>query len=487
MPGSLWAAPSGTPARGIFRVSSAMSTPPPKGPECGDGLPHRRLDAAKLLMQWRDTEITAAQRRYRRLSIEEVQEVYDETVEALLDRLHEDEGHLVRALMIGLRMRCLNKLRDRKRYERRVERMAPAIYEQAEDRSWESDPERALLAAEDNVVISECVAGLTARERQVFALKANGFAFRGIGDALGIDRKVARKLERAVDRKRDVFLKLYETGRLCGYRSRTIDLLLSGQETGELAVREAVAHLRNCRKCQATHKITHKELRSRFEDGALALLPPAMLQRGGAGRWTDRVLALLDRPIRWLDRSVPGSGVARERVLEATAGGAAAAKTAAVVGGVVAVLATGVTVGIHDVSKGGGQGRSASGVSPGRIGSDALTSNLGASGSIGGFYNASRAAGDRRSTHTGSAAAGPGRVLGTEEGPGRVLSDTGSVATPTRSERDEDAATGSSDVPLRPVTSSASGSARAASATEREPPEAERPAVAQQRGGAFTP
>lgn len=385
----------------------------------------------RLLMQWRDEEIAAACGRFRRLTREEIEDVYDAAVDDLHERWHEHELHLRRALLLAIRFRALWRIRDRRNREQIIEDAAPGFYEEASRRAWQDDPERAVLALEDDVIIGEFIAELTLQERQAFALIADGLAWRAVGNALGIAQIEARRVTRSVEKKRERFLTLYQSGRLCGYRSRTIGSLLSGEEDGEMQVRQALAHLRYCRECRGEHKITGKQLQARFDSAALALLPAPLLASPHASL-LDRILTVLHKPIRLLERLSTGNGTVRERTAEGAAGGAMAAKAAIAVG-VIAV--TGGAIAIHHVIGPSHHASHSSTSQPSRAGDTAATlsglseahSNLlhwptqtsPRSGSQGPGHIVT-AAGPGHIV----AASGPGRVVGGggSEGPGHVVS-----------------------------------------------------------------
>jgi hypothetical protein len=239
-------------------------------------------------------------------------------------------------------MRALRLHRDRKARTLALEQAAPAMHAAGNDRAWREEPERALIAHEDDLIIGEFLSELTKLERRVFALVADGRSWRAIATALSLSESEARNTTRACERKRERFLALYSTGRLCGYRSHTIGRLLSGQQAGELAQAQALAHLRHCRACQAQHRTSGGRLRSMFDARTLALLPIPSLPHSPAGLF-DRLGELLARALRATQRiSAPRTG-ARERVIEAAAGTGATAKIAA--GAVSVVVLAGSTIG----------------------------------------------------------------------------------------------------------------------------------------------
>src|SRR5580658_10008803 len=193
-----------------------------------------KLDEVTLLLAWRTTEINAAKQGYPRLSREDLEDVYDEMCDVLRDRgPHESELHLRNSLRLAIRRRALNVIRDRKTRKRIIDEAAPGIYAEAEHRASSLEPERMLLAQEDKFVIGDFASKLTPQEQEVFMLISEGQSYRAIATTLGIDEKEARNLKRSCKKKRDRFLTLYETGRLCGYRSHTINAVLSGKETSE--------------------------------------------------------------------------------------------------------------------------------------------------------------------------------------------------------------------------------------------------------------
>jgi DNA-directed RNA polymerase specialized sigma24 family protein len=300
-----------------------------------------------LLALWRTRELALAHtfRECNGAGSAEIEDILDSTITALLVRSYTSEEHLFRALREGVKMRALRTHRDRSERERILTHTAPVIHAHEQDRAWRDDPERALIAREDDLIISEFLADLTKQEREVFVLIADGRSWRAIATALGLPEWDARALTRGCERKRERFLTLYLTGRLCGYRSRTISNILTGALSGsELALEQALAHLNHCRRCQADHDTTTEELRNAFDHRALALLPAPVLTSAHTGI-LDRAQALLERPVRLLARithtHTPGT---RERVTEVIAGTSAATKiTAGVLG--VALLA-GATIDI---------------------------------------------------------------------------------------------------------------------------------------------
>jgi hypothetical protein len=190
-------------------------------------------------------------------------------------------------------------------------------------------PSGLCLRAEDDAIVGEFIAELTELERRVFVLVADGRSWRAIATALGLPEPEARTLTRTCERKRTRFLTLYSTGRLCGYRSQTIGSLLSGQERGELAVDQAIAHLRHCHACQVHHKTDAPSLRAAFDARVLSVLPLPCLYTDSHASLLDHLQAAASRVARFFQRvSAPQAGV-RERALEVAAGTSAGVKLAA--------------------------------------------------------------------------------------------------------------------------------------------------------------
>jgi DNA-directed RNA polymerase specialized sigma24 family protein len=181
----------------------------------------------------------------------DIEELFDATTSALLARRFESEDHLRYALRLGIKRRALNLYRDRAIHSRILEQAAPAMRASREEQAWREAPERACIAREDEFLAAEFLAQLTKRQREVFALIANGRRGRAIATELKIDPNVARNEIRFCEYERQRFLTIYEAGRLCGYRSRAIDTVLSGRRTNELARDQARVHLSYCRSCQA--------------------------------------------------------------------------------------------------------------------------------------------------------------------------------------------------------------------------------------------
>jgi RNA polymerase sigma factor (sigma-70 family) len=279
------------------------------------------------------------------LSREQLEDLYQETLLVLLSRPYQTEEHLLNALRMGIKHRAKNLHRDERRRGRILAHSAPGMYAIAEAGAGDEAPELAAVVRQDRLIVSEFLTELSPVEQRVFWLQAEGMQYRAIAPALGLEVNVARNASRAVERKRERFQLLYDTGRLCGFRSATITALQSGRATTEELAEQAFAHLDSCAHCRAEHKTNAKRLRGRFQGQATALLPvPALAAHLG-------LLARSDARVRtWLERLIPagvpsGSGGAREGAVALLAGGGAAVKVAATVATVV-VVAGGTTAGV---------------------------------------------------------------------------------------------------------------------------------------------
>ncbi len=294
------------------------------------------MDTPVLLAQWRSRELWTA-RQFRACwgsSLAEIEDLYDATIAALVekDEEYESPGHLRAALHRGIKLRALRLHRDREVHKKALEQTAPTMEAAGRDRAWREEPERALLAREDDAIVGEFIAELTDLERRVFALVADGRSRRAIATALGVPETEARTLTRACERKRSRFITLYETGRLCGYRSQTIRALLSGKDDSERAVSQALAHLRHCHTCQIRHKTDAASLRAAFDAHVLSVLPFPVYANLHASL-LDQCQAAIARVARFFQRIwTPQAGV-RERTLEVVAGTSAGAGVVLLAGG----------------------------------------------------------------------------------------------------------------------------------------------------------
>jgi DNA-directed RNA polymerase specialized sigma24 family protein len=312
-----------------------------------------RVDVPVLLARWRSRELWIA-RQFRACggaSLAEVEDIYDATIAVLIERgdAYESVEHLRAALHRGIKMRALRLHRDRRTRDRALSSAAPVVEAAGQEAAWWGQPERALIAREDDVIVSEFIAELTPLERRVFALVADGRSWRAIATALSLPETDARTVTRACERKRARFLSLYSTGRLCGYRSATIESLLAGRERGELALGKALAHLRHCRACRTQHRTDVDGLRAAFDARVLSVLPPLPVFLEVHDSFLEPLRSLFARVARsfqrWVGSGSPGGG--RERALEVVAGGGGAKVAVGFLG--IALLA-GSAVGVGGAS-----------------------------------------------------------------------------------------------------------------------------------------
>lgn len=306
----------------------------------------RSLDVPVVFARERSRELRLALkfRECAGVSVAEVEDILDSTITALLARPYGSEEHLFAALRKGVKMRALRLHRDRALHDRALASVAPVIYAEEQARAWRDDPEHALLSREDDLLISEFLAELSTKEREVFALHADGRSWRAIATALSLPETTARHLTRACERKRERFVTLYLSGRLCGSRSHTIAGLLAGELTDAQALDQALVHLSHCHVCRREHRTTSPQLRASFEHRALALLPlPPAALTASSRSWLARIQHALSRHGQTLQRILPTRGPGR--AVEATVAGAGAGVKAAVaVVGVLTVAGTALSL-----------------------------------------------------------------------------------------------------------------------------------------------
>ncbi len=199
----------------------------------------------QILGEWQSHELRVARgfTECRGLSTEQLEDIYQETALALYSRSYDSEEHLRNALRTGLKHRALNMHRDERRRGQILARSAPGLRLMAQASEVQSAPEPAALAHEDRLIISEFLTELNPVEQRVFWLLSENMQYRAIATALGIPVNQARNTARSCARKREHFQLLYDTGRLCGYRARTIQALQNGEVTSEELAERAFAHL----------------------------------------------------------------------------------------------------------------------------------------------------------------------------------------------------------------------------------------------------
>ena len=306
-----------------------------------DKRPVQAARVSELLARWRPRElrIALAFRECRGLSEEQLEDLYQETTLALLHRPYNDNRHLQRALRRGLKRRALNLYRDERRRAEILAENASGIHVLEKARSAENAPEQVALLREDRLLVTEFLAELSELERRVFSLLIEGLKYHAIAKAEGISVNEARNATRSYERKRERFLRLYNAGRLCGYRSATIQALQNGQATSDELAMLAIAHVQACAHCRAEHKTNARRLRRDFQRQAAELLPPPLLlvRLGWLSRTGLRARTFQQRV--WPDSITLGTGGVRERAVALLAGSGASAKLAA--GVVTAAVITG--------------------------------------------------------------------------------------------------------------------------------------------------
>lgn len=146
----------------------------------------------------RELRLARGWRECAGLSREQLEDIYQDTVLALLSREHASEEHLVNALRVGVRKRALRAHRDARRHLEILREHGPGMERVAWARQEDAEPERRAIASEEREVLLAFVAGLSPVERAVFAVQAiEGVGYRAAGDAVGVDRLVARRAARA--------------------------------------------------------------------------------------------------------------------------------------------------------------------------------------------------------------------------------------------------------------------------------------------------
>jgi RNA polymerase sigma factor (sigma-70 family) len=298
-------------------------------PGSGTGRAFSSERIGQILGEWQSRELRVARgfAECRGLSTEQLEDVYQETALALYSRSYDSEEHLRNALRTGLKHRALRMYRDERRRGQILARSAPGLHLMAQASEVQSAPEPAALAHEDRLIISEFLTELNAVEQRVFWLLSENMQYRAIAPVLGISVNQARNTARSCARKRERFQLLYDTGRLCGYRARTIQALQNGEATNEELAERAFAHLDSCAHCRAEHKTNANRLRRSFRDQAAALLPPVFVGHLG---WLAR-LGVRARTLqhRLAADGLPlGQGGVRERAAALLAGGGIGAKVA---------------------------------------------------------------------------------------------------------------------------------------------------------------
>jgi RNA polymerase sigma factor (sigma-70 family) len=310
--------------------------------------PLRGERVGRALGEWQAGELRLARSfaECRGLAHQQLEDIYQETALVLLKRAYESEEHLRNALRWGIKHRALHLHRDDRRRGEILEQRTPELRLAAEAREGEWAPEQSALVSQDRLVVAEFLTELTALETRLFWLTAEGLRYRAIAPLLGITVNEARKVSRSYERKRERFQLLYDTGRLCGYRSQTIRAMQAGRETSATIARQAFAHLDGCQHCRAEHNTNARRLRSTFQGQAAAMLPVPLITAGAGAleRFNARARTIHHRFGAY---TPPGTGGVRERTIAMLATGGAGAKLAAA-GASVVVLAGG-TIGASGV------------------------------------------------------------------------------------------------------------------------------------------
>src|SRR5271166_566881 len=313
-------------------AASARTTP--SWQSSGHGASNRPPSRARIgqaLGEWQARELRYMGRHpyCRDLSLAQLEDLYQETVLALLNRPFFTEEHLRNALRDGISKRALHVHRDERRRGEILSAHAPEAHVMAQRRSEADGPEQAALTREDGRIVLEFVSELAPLERHVYALEAEGLRYRAIAPILEVKKNRARNASRSLESKQKRFQLLHDTGRLCGYRAPTIRALIAGEQTSEELALAAFAHLDVCASCRAEHRTNAKRLKLSFQQRAAALLPiPALT--GHLGLLTRVDVRLRTIAGRWLPETpVSGGGGVRERVIAAAAGSGVAAKLAA--------------------------------------------------------------------------------------------------------------------------------------------------------------
>ncbi len=324
----------------------------PSRTRLGDARRLRSTRVGELLGAYQPQELRLARSfpECRGLAHEQLEDLYQETALVLLGRSFHSEEHLRHALRWGIKHRALHLHRDERRRGEILSQRAPELQLAGHTREGEQAPELAAILADDRVIVTEFLTELSEREQSVFCLMAEGLRYRAIAAALEIPVNEARKASRACERKRERFQLLYDTGRLCGFRSQTIVALQAGESVGDELAQRALAHVQACTGCRAEHRTNARRLQRTFQGQAAALLPlPALAGRlGWLPRLALRVKELAHRVLPY--GSPPPPGGVREGAVAVLASGGAAAKLAAGVA-TVAVIAGG-TIGATRVLHG---------------------------------------------------------------------------------------------------------------------------------------
>ncbi len=264
----------------------------------------------RALGEWQAGELRLARSfgECRGLGHEQLEDLYQETALVLLERTFHSEQHLRNALRWGIKHRALHLHRDERRRGEILSQRAPEMQLAAEGREADRAPELAAVSEDDRLIVTEFLTELDDLERRVFWLMAEGMRYRAIAPVLQVSVNEARKAARACEAKRARFQLLYDTGRLCGFRSQTIAAMRAGEPVGDDLAQRAFAHLEGCAHCRTEHRTNARRLRRTFQGQAAALLPiPAIAGHlGWFAKLGLRVRAVQERAVPF--GSPPGTG-----------------------------------------------------------------------------------------------------------------------------------------------------------------------------------
>jgi RNA polymerase sigma factor (sigma-70 family) len=160
----------------------------------------------KILAQSRRGELRLARgfRECRGLSPEQLEDIYQDTVLALLQREHRGEEHLIGALRLGIKQRALKAHRDIRRRREILQEHAPGMERDAQARAGDAEPEHEAILGADRATVQAFLAQLTGLERAMFcACAVHGLGYRAAAQVFGVDVRAARRAARAVERKRE--------------------------------------------------------------------------------------------------------------------------------------------------------------------------------------------------------------------------------------------------------------------------------------------
>lgn len=205
---------------------NATTATHPRRPEPG-AFDSRRV--GEILGQWqqREVRVLRAFPECRGLSSEQLEDLYQETVIALLARPYTSEAHLRSALRQGIRHRALNLHRDTRRHGRILATNAPGMQRAAEATAATDSPESVAFRDADRETILEFLGELTPFEQKVFELTADGLRYRAIATRLEIEVSEARKAVRRVERKRVEFRFRHDLGWQPHQRARASEQLVA--------------------------------------------------------------------------------------------------------------------------------------------------------------------------------------------------------------------------------------------------------------------